>query len=203
MKITKIEIQKKKPNRRSIYIDGKYAFEVNVETLLQFNLVENDSITQKKADEIQKAEEKRACKESALNLLSYRMRTEKEMNKRLKEKKYNEEVIEEVIEELKRINLINDLEFAQAWIRERGNSYGKFKLRNELCEKGVPEDIIDTVLSDASIDESDIARNLAQKWLKSHKTLSPDVLKRRLAGFLLRRGISYDTINSIPPFTRE
>lgn len=195
--ITKIEIQKKKPNRRSVYIDGKYAFGIDEEVLLQFNLEEDQTIDEQEIKDIQKAEEKRACKESSLRLLSYRMRTENELRKRLKQKNYNQEVIDEVLDSLKRLDLINDLEFARMWMRERGSWRGKFKLKTELWEKGVSQEIIETVLSELPLNESEIAERLADKWLKSHKNLGDDVSKRRLTNFLLRRGISYDTISEL------
>ena len=201
MRITKIESQKRKQNRYSIYIDGKFALGVNEEILLSFKLKEEMEIDTPLLEEITHAEEKQKIKEQALNLLSYRARSKKELMDRLKQKGAEVQCINEVLANLESLGLINDLEFAKIWVRERGKSYGPFKLRNELLRKGVSKEIIDKLLSEFS--ELELAQNIAQRWLNLHKHLSEEVLKRRLFGFLARRGISYDTIKSLDIFNRE
>ena len=58
------------------------------------------------------------AKSLAYRLLEYRSRSEKELAARLKLKKISGRVITRVISDLKRISLINDEEFARAWVRE-------------------------------------------------------------------------------------
>ncbi len=201
MRITKIEPQKRKQNRYSIYIDGEFALGVNEEILLSFKLKEEMEIDTPLLEKITYAEEKQKVKEQALNLLSYRARSKKELTDRLKQKGAEVQCIDEVLANLESLGLINDLEFAKIWARERGKSYGPFKLRNELSRKGVSKEIIDKVLSEFS--ELELAQNITERWLNSHKHLSDEVLNRRLFGFLARRGISYDTIKSLDIFNRE
>lgn len=207
MQITRIEQQKRKQNRYSIYVDGEFALGVDEEILLSFKLHERMEIDASLLEKITHAEEKRKVKEWALTLLSYRARSKKELVDRLKQKnkRTNEQknkriqFIQEVVNELEALGLINDFEFASIWVRERGKSYGPFRLRNELFKKGIKKEIIDRLLSE--FNELELAKNIAERWLRSHKHLSQLLLKRRLFGFLARRGISYDTIKSLDIFT--
>ena len=205
MKVTKIEPQKHNKNRYSIYVDDKFAIGVDREIVWTLNLYEGLEIDANMLERISYTEEKRKVKEKALNLLTYRARSKKELIDRLKEKgevqpQAEINIIADVIGELETIGLVNDNGFAELWVRERSKLYGPFRLRAELIKKGIAQEIIDKTLSE--LNEPDIARRLAQKWMDRHKevrpqNLPPDVLKRRLFSFLMRRGISYETINSL------
>jgi regulatory protein len=203
VKITKIEPQKRKPDRKSIYVDEEFAFGVHEEIVLKFGLFEGKEITKDEKEKIVKAETKRSVKEAALNLLSYRMRTKKDLMTRLKRKGFDIEPINEAIKELETIGLVNDLEFARAWIRERGSSYGSWRIKNELRKKGIAKNTIEKILEELKPDEFETAKNLIDKWIRTHKYLPQDVLKRRLFAFLVRRGISYDTIKSLDQYIAE
>jgi len=202
MRITKIEIQKRNPNRRSIYVDDEFVAGVDMEVVLSHRLREGTEITKNELERIVYEESKRKVKESALNLLSYRARSIKELRDRLKKKGYEEKCIYEVIDELEEVGLVNDIEFTRAWIRERGKSRGTFKLISELRTKGISKEIIDQVISEAKISDSEVAHNLTKHWIQSHKYLDEKTLKRRLFNFLLRRGINYDTIKELDIFNR-
>ncbi|HEX9020886.1 MAG TPA: regulatory protein RecX, partial [Nitrospirota bacterium] len=110
-------------------------------------------------------------------------------------------VIESVIAHLIRLGYVNDGAFARQWalsrIRLRG--FGRRRIEQELRGKGVSRDIILEVLSEAFQEpsEADIARREAEKKRKSLSRFAPEVQRRRLAGFLERRGFSAGIIRSI------
>lgn len=203
MKVTKIESQKHNKNRYSIYVDDEFAIGVDREIVFTLNLREGLEIDASTLEQISYTEEKRKVKERALYLLTYRARSKKELTDRLKEKgggspRTEINIIADVIGELETIGLIDDTVFAELWVRERSKSYGPFRLRSELIKKGIAKEIIDKALSE--LNELDTAHQIAQKWIKGHKNLPPVVFKRRLFSFLMRRGISYETINSLNIF---
>jgi regulatory protein len=195
MKITKIEKQKHRPTRRSLYIDGKFVIGVSEEIFFSYNIKEGQEIDSSLLDKIIASEKKYKIKEQALTLLTYRMRSKKELIDRLKKKGGEVSLINEVIKELERVDLINDTKFAELWVRERSKLYGPIRLRSELLGKGIDKEIIDKVLD--KFDERTLSEHLAKQWLRKNKNLSPIVAKRRLFNFLARRGISYETIKSI------
>ncbi len=96
---------------------------------------------------------------------------------------------------------VNDHEFAGQWARSRVRlrGFGKRRIEQELRSKGISRDIIHEILADLFQDspESDIARLEAQKKLKTLTCFEPEVRRRRLAGFLERKGFSSDIIRSV------
>ena len=201
MKITKIDRQKRRKNRRSIYLDGEYFFSADEEVVLKLGLREGDEVTEDELKNFLLEEDKRKAKEYALKLLTIRPRSEAELKRRLMEKGYEPLVITPVIEALKRVSLIDDMEFARIWVKNRmaTRPRGKTMLMAELKRKGLKNEIINEVLDKfpEEYDEIKIVKEIAEKRLKVFKGLNEQVKKRRLFGYLARRGFSIDIINEI------
>jgi regulatory protein len=202
MEITKIEVQKRHSKRRSIYIDGKYEIGVSEETLLKFGIVEGMRVGNEDIKKIEEYETAVKAREYALLLLSYRPRSEKELITKMRLKGYDAAVIGNVIEMLERAGLVNDLDFARLYISTKKDGMGKYRIRRELIKKGIAKELIEKVFQDAEIDEISTAKNLIAKWTRTHHGLDPFVRKRRLIGFLLRRGISWDTIETLQSYIK-
>jgi regulatory protein len=197
--ITKIETQEKNPKRKSIYLDEQFAFGLDQETVYRYGLREGNRLAQKKIDEILKSEERRRAKEKALNYLSYRARSEKEIKDKLKKKEFPGTIIDEVISDLKRLNLVDDFEFASLWIKDRleHKPKGERVLKLELLKKGIKKEIIQKALEEfypSKTEEMEIALELVKKRERRYKDLDKMVAKRRLFNFLLRRGFSYEVV---------
>ena len=134
----------------------------------------------------------------ALRLLSIRPRGARELADRLRKKGAEEGTIEAVIAGLGSAGLVDDNKFARLWIESRMSlkPMGASRLRSELIAKGIDRDIIDSVLSTFKdeMDEEDAALRLAQKKLRLLRGLDTKTARRRLAGFLSRRGFSAATV---------
>jgi regulatory protein len=185
-KITAIEVQAKRKNRRSIFLDGEFAFGINVEVLLRHGLGIGDELSQQTIDAILEDEQRKGAKDKAFRLLSVRARSEKEIRDRLKESGFMAPTIEWAIAELIRIGLLNDRDFAQMYARSRMVTHpvGSFLLRRELSAKGVSEDDIEIGLAEAykESDEANVAWKLAAQR------------KKRVSDFLIRRGFGWDIV---------
>lgn len=144
-------------------------------------------------------------KESALSarayaflLLKYRQRSENEISQRLKKKKFSEEAIKETLAFLREKKFIDDNVFARVWIRERLAKFiGPRRLIWELKLKGIEKQIIENNLSQIEefYSESDTVRELAVNKFSRLKNIDPQVAKRRIYGYLLRRGFSPDAVS--------
>lgn len=201
-RITKIEPQKKNPKRRSIFLDGEFAFGLDEEVLYKYGLKIGEELDQKKIDQVLESEVKKESKDAALKFLSYRMRSEKEVRDKLKKKEFARDIIDEVIGDLKRVNLLDDYEFASAWIRDRisNKPRGKTLLKQELWKKGIKEEIIEKVLKEYFEDEDEelnLAKKLLEKRKKRYENLDKNVANRRMMSFLLRRGFSYEIVKQV------
>ena len=196
--ITKIESQKKNPKRRSVFLDGKFAFGVDEEVVSRLGLKKGESLTGQDLKQILLQKSENEAKDVALRFLSFRRRTEKEIKLKLQKKGYDEKTIKRTIEKLKEYDLINDLEFATAWVKERlaYKPRGKRLLVQELWKKGIRKEIIDRVTGELCRDENKSVLELLERITKKYKNFDPQVARRRMYGYLLRRGFSYGTAKS-------
>lgn len=141
------------------------------------------------------------AKNCAYRYLSYRPRSRAEVERKLVEKHFPREIIHTVLVDLDRLGYVNDPDFARQWARSRVRlrGFGRRRIEHELTGKGVSGDIIsealDGVFDDSS--ETDIARREAEKKLKTLGRFEPEARRRRLAGFLERKGFSSDIIGTI------
>lgn len=201
MKISDIKGQKKNKSRFSIYVDGKYSFSLNRETLNREALYIGEEIDEKRLEKLILKDEFFRARDYGLLLLSYRDRSEFEFRKRLMEKNFHPEVVMEVVEYFKNEKLINDLVFAEKWLDSILNSrpMGGFRARHELKQKMVSDDIIQEVVQnklDHTMEES-LAKRAVAKKMKSLAGYPDEVARRRLLQFLKSRGFRFDIIEAL------
>ncbi|MDT9409045.1 recombination regulator RecX [Corynebacterium rouxii] len=143
-------------------------------------------------------EEKAKVRKRALLLLDQRARSVYELTNRLISADFDPHIVEYVVEDLIRANLLNDENFSREWVRQRRQRRGKSRqaLTRELRDKGIKPEIIADVVGDIQPeDEQNIARELAYKKARSLKEEPcdyPEYQKalRRTVGVLARRGFS-------------
>ena len=133
--------------------------------------------------------------ESALNyvrrLFRYRLRSEQEIRKRLSREGYPEEIIESVIERLKKAGLVNDERFAYMFAKSELEVYfhGPYVIRRKLKELGVDEEIIEKSLERA-LEEVDL-----KEKIRSFVNRFDDMRKAREN--LFRRGFDVSILDDI------
>ena len=131
----------------------------------------------------------------AYKLLNYRPRAERELQQRLEQKGYSQEVAEITINNLKRLGYIEDRAFARYWVKVRFGKKGCFALRQELLGKGIDVVIINEILAEIDPEaEYNCALNIAKKKIRYS---SGGCSYSRLAGFLGRRGFSCEIIYKV------
>ena len=195
MKVTAITQQAHYPQRYNVFIDGSFAFGLIMEDIIYFKLKEGNEISKEKYDYIQNELIYIQAQDTALHYIGYKMRTEKEVFKKLYEKGFSENVIERVMEFLKKYQYIEDEKYCESYIKERirFNPRGKYALKMELRQKAIADSIIDKTLEKIEKDELGDAIRLLEKKCFSLDDIN-EKEKKRLLGFLQRRGYSYDII---------
>jgi regulatory protein len=195
--ITRIQGQKKDPRRRSVFLDGKFAFGLDEEVVSRLGLEKGEDLTDRRIEEILQQKSENEAKNAALRFLSFRRRTEKEIKDKLRKKGFDAKAIQGTIDKLKQYDLINDSEFAAAWVRERlaYKPRGKKLLAQELWKKGIRKEIIDQVTGELCQGEDKSAIELLEKIKGRYKNLEPQVARRRMYGLLIRRGFAYEAVN--------
>ena len=138
---------------------------------------------------------------NAYALLRQRPRSEFEIRSRLKLKGYGAEIVDQVVEGLRRVGEIDDARFAKLWVdsRMQMNPVGDVVLRHELKEKGLNDTIIEATLAKKAedYDEYEVAFRMAGERFERLKKLDRKKALKRLYDFLLRRGFKYETVRKI------
>lgn len=195
-KITEISPQERAPHRVNIYVGGVFKFGIDERLLLDFNLYVGREITEAEIEKYKEGDNYQKCMDKAFRFLSYRMRSEKEMQDKLAEK-FDEATVKKAIKRLKELKFVNDAEFARAWIESRKYSRGKKALSFELSRKGITKELVeDALLGLSSDDEFETALELVKKKSK-YKGLDRNEAYQKVGSFLSRRGYSYDVIKKV------
>ena len=112
----------------------------------------------------------KSARQWALRALGRRMHTVYEIRTALSNRDFAEDIVESVVEELARQGYIDDLDFAQIWVASRSVNqlHGRLRLLKDLRQKGIPDEIIESVLRDSFPDENEaaVAIKAAEKKLR-------------------------------------
>jgi regulatory protein len=188
-KITALKTQKRNHQRVNVHLDGEFAFGLSMITAawLEIGQVLGDD----KIRQLQEADEIEIAYQKSLNYLSYRSRSEKEVSDNLRKHKFSNEVIQDVIDRLRRNQLVDDHDFARIWVENRSDfrPRGRRALSVELHRKGIQKDIIDEVLQD--LDEDELAFQAAIKQSRKYQGLDWEGFRKKMVAFLARRGFGY------------
>lgn len=199
--ITAIEVQARNRSRRNIYLDGEFAFGIHQDVLVDLGIGLGDRLSENDVAKILLAEQAKKAKEKALRLLSVRARSEQEMRGRLYDAGFDDGVAEKTIQDLLRIGLLNDREFALSFARSQmvTRPCGEMLLRRELKRKGVPDEFILLAIEEAYGEKSqnEVAHKLAIKKKRQYRTVEETKAKKRTADFLMRRGFSWHIVSDV------
>ncbi len=193
MIITGVERQRGR-RRVNVFVDGRYALSLGRSFAQEKGLHASMAIDEAGLQELRVEDERRAAYDAAIRLLSYRPRSEREMRQRLRRLNISPEVIDETVARLLASHYLDDAAFAEFWRESRENvspRSGRL-IRSELLFKGVNADTATTAVD--GLDEEESAYRAASKRLKSLAGADYDGFRRRLGGFLTRRGFGYETV---------
>ena len=136
---------------------------------------------------------------TALRLLAGRDYTVSAITKKLMLRGYEQQVVETAVSRLKQDGFLNDLRYAERFVESARNSgrYVGYRLRQELRRRGIETDLIDTFLAGEQDPDEEVAsaRNLMERRYSGFDQVdASDQTRKRIAGFLQRRGFSSATI---------
>ena len=197
--VTRVSPQQATAERMNVYLDGRYAFSLSVRALSEHPVSVGDHLTTAGIERLRNADEPDRATNAALNLLTHRARSERELRQRLRQKGYTPTAIDATIRRVVDWGYLNDERFAASWVEQRssGKPRSRRALAHELREKGVDREIIETTIEEAEIDEVADARRLAaDKWRKE-RSQPVDKRRQRTAGYLARRGYAWQVAKQV------
>lgn len=196
MKITALKAQVKNVGRVSVFVDGKYNFSVSQVQLLDLKIRVGLEVSEADLINFKRASDFGKFFERALNYVMIRPRSVKEVRDYLWRKKVELEDVELIIEKLQSKRYLSDENFARSWIENRGlgKKTSVKKLKLELKQKGLSDEIIKNALDVSSFSEDDSLKNLIAKKRKNSKYAADP---QKLMQYLARQGFGFEQIKQV------
>jgi regulatory protein len=194
--VTAVVRKPRRAGRVDVYIDGEVAFDLPRDTARKIALRPGRSIDGAEVEAILAAEQKRQALEAAVALLARRPRSERELRRRLAQRKVPPPLIEQTMARLHELKLIDDAAFARFWTeaRDRTSPRGRRLVTQELRTQGVEAEL--AVAATADMSDTDAAYRLASGRMRALKGLDYATFRNRLGTLLQRRGFGWDVARS-------
>ena len=211
-KVLRIQLMRRKKNRVLVHLEGTETLEIALDVMERSGIHVGDDVTIQDLAQLQEDDTKWRVREAALHLLSYRPRAEQELRRRLRSKDFPHALVESCLRLLEEQRLIDDHAFASAYVRSRIRlkPRGRFRLTQELRQKGVSAEIAEQAIEEAFSNEETSERALAcaaaRRWLDrqgsslieglagADRSDERERARRRLHAFLSRRGFGPDVV---------
>ena len=145
-----------------------------------------------------------ATREAALKLLERTRRTRVDIARRLREKGFATAIVTEVLDRLVEVGLVDDVEYARAWLAGRWGrrSAGWRRLQQDLRAKGIADKDIERAREliagrDGAPDEDAAAAKVIAQAKRRFAALDERTRRQRLYALLSRRGFDSDVIRRV------
>lgn len=197
------KIVKKDEKNVAVHFDNNEVLFLALDIYYKSGLKKYDQISDDRFSSLIKENRLFHIKKRAFLYLGRRQHSTSELRIKLKQKGYEIELINEIIDDLEQKNYLDDIEFAKAFVEEKIKLklWGEQKLRSELIKRGINSEIISDVLRDIISDEDQVNNALILATKKydtlSSRNLDKKVIKQKLITFLNSRGYTFDVIKEV------
>lgn len=197
-RITKITSQKKS-GRANVYLDEQFAFGIDLDNLVKFDLRVEKELTQDEVERIVKEAELVKTLGKLLNFATTRPRSEKEIRGWFGRKKVHQSLYGKLKKKLKKFGLLDDEKFAKWWVQQRLSFKPKSRkeITFELRGKGIDKNTIDDVLAGSGIDDLKNAKKLLAKVGYKWQRFDDTKRRQKKAEYLARKGFGWDVIKVV------
>lgn len=201
--VTALKENPRRPGRYVVYVDGKRAATVNAAYLHESGLKVGASLNEAVGDRLLVAARKLEAFDRAAAAMGRRARSAYELERWLLQRGYDRDDVTDAVQRLREVGAVDDSVYARAFARSRALSKGmsRRRLAQELARRGVERRMADTaiaeVLEEESVDERALLEHAARKKLAVLAGQDPDTVKRRLYGYLARRGYDANDIAAV------
>ncbi len=193
MIITKISPAVKTPGRYNVFVDGQFSFSLDETQLVSLGFKKDDEIDQAKLTTLKNESDFGKNYIRAVDLISRRLRSEKELRDYAWRKQWTPDNTDRVIGRLRDRGYLNDERFAEGFVRSRANTrnFSAKRMKVELQKKGIKPEIIATVMAASNdYNESTALNTLIIKKRNKYDD------ERKLIAYLARQGFRYDDIKT-------
>lgn len=192
MFVTALQPNARRKSRLDVYLDGIVAGEVSKRTARDSGLWPGRELSREQFAAIVAEDQRQIGVEAAVAMLARRPRSERDIRRRLKQRRLDDDVIETTVGRLREAKLLDDAEYARSFAESRGRTSPRSQrlIVQELRAAGVDGALAAAAVAEQS--DEDAAYRLAQARMRNLSTLPSDAFRSRLTGLLQRRGFGWD-----------
>lgn len=188
------EMTSQKGGKWKIRLEDGTIFALYKKEILTYQLAEGEEMSEELWQELCEEVLCKRARKRALYLLERMDRTEYQLRKKLRENLYPEAIVEDAIAYVKSYHYIDDVRYAENYIRCSQEQKSRLQMRQKLLERGVSVRDIERAMEEAyCCKEEELIRKLLEK-----KHYDPEQMDRRekyrIYQYLMRRGFSGELI---------
>lgn len=194
MKITKIS--RKKNGQYEVILSDKTSLSFYDDTIMKYNLLKPREIEDKELKEVVEYNNQIAAFNKALKYITTKLRTKKEVEKKLEE--YDKTVIKNVISRLEKLGYLNEELYVKSFINDQINLTltGPKKIVRKLVSLGFREEYVSNYLANYGYDVwQEKINKIITKKLKSNHNLSKLMLENKIKKDLILEGYNKEIID--------
>jgi regulatory protein len=197
-----MEFKRRRPERFIVYFDGGEGYTFSPETVLKHALTPGKELTDTELAHIRSEDDKRRAKDQILSYLSRRAHSRMELFRKTIQRGYSSDAVNAALDELERIGLVNDIQFAHQFIQYEIalRPCGKKLLINKLLKCGIDREVLLPIVNQYIKDEQSetaTANTIAEKFMHRHQQQPPQKLREKLIRHLYAKGFDWAVIQRI------
>lgn len=189
----KIDALKFHKNNADVSADGVEYKKLPLSEVARYNIKADTEMADARFAEFLADSDKTAAKNYLFGMLSRGQKTEKEARIRLYQKGFRKESVVGAIELAKQYKYICDGSFAENYVEQNREGKGAYRIKSELKQKGVPDEIAEDATEGLAESEVSAAMGIAAR-LAAGKDMRDQKNKEKVMRQLAMRGFSYETI---------
>lgn len=185
------EIKKTSPGRLTVVFEDESEIKSTLNVVSDLRLFSGKDLDEAQIQELKSLSSRSIAREKALEYISRRRMSCRELEKKMLDKGYDEETAAYCVDWLLQNGFLNDESYAGAVVRHyAAKGYGPGRMRAELSRRGIDRELWDTALEEIPEDTSKI-----DKFISSRLTDPTDRAQvQKLSAALYRRGYSWEDI---------
>ncbi|MBE7062130.1 MAG: hypothetical protein E7382_06335 [Clostridiales bacterium] len=191
--ITELSFQTKNKDRCNLYIDGEFKTGISLETVMKYRLKVGMEIAETDLLEVINDSERQQAVVRAVNYISKRLKSKREVKDYLLSKGYDEQVVWYAVDKLKEYGYIDDEEYSKRYIESVSSGQGRRLIEYKLMMKGVRKEDIASAYDNVNIDSKESAKTVAIKHLRNKEKSKENLAKTYR--YLIGKGFSYEDAN--------
>lgn len=194
------DVQPRRHRLSQLFIDGEAAVKIDTETWLRSGLMPGDEIDDERLHRLLQDSAAHRAHEKALYLLEHRAHSKKELERKIARAEFDREAAKAAAERMEELGLIDDEQYARRLAQElfTRKRFGVRRVKQELREKGIADNIVAMVLEEFSPETEETVEKIRELIERKYPAAQEDEkVRRRAVAALQRYGYSLEDIFSV------